>query len=234
MHEVQYWSGNCCYARNSIAQRIEIFSTSTARSNLDIFWLISKHWIRLIQSYKYVFQSIWDNQRAYVDSNGKRTTTREGTIIQRSKSSKSQLLNQTSIFFNYFWSIELDSIRATIMPFKVCKIVSASKSIQAKKDDDSWAIKSIKFFIFLNAIAASNLRIFRRFLKRWSHLDRLYDSCHRKYWARDHLVKIRSIWWIDRKHMTNHHVKMNRHQKNWEHHMLIWRSEIRDKTDHCC
>jgi len=133
VHEVQYWSRNCCYARNSIAQRIEIFSTSTARSNLDIFWLFSKHWICLIQSYNYVFQSMWDSQRAEIDSNEKRVTTR-WVVNQRNQSSQSWLLDQTSMFFNYFWSIEFSSIRATVMPFKVCKTVSAQKLIQARKE----------------------------------------------------------------------------------------------------
>ncbi len=137
------------------------------------------------------------SQCAYVDSDEERTTTRKA-ITQRSEPSQLRLLDQTSIFFNYFWSIELDWFSATIMSFKVCEIVSASKSIRAGKDDDSWAIKSIKSLIFSNAIAASNLRIFRVFLKRWSRLDRLYDSCQRKYRARERLVEIRSIWRIDR------------------------------------
>jgi len=72
VHEVQYWSENCCYAKNSIAQRIKIFSTSITRSNLDIFQLFWKHWIQLIQSYNYVFQSMWDSQRAEINSSGKR------------------------------------------------------------------------------------------------------------------------------------------------------------------
>ncbi len=133
MHEVQYWSENCCYARNSIAQRIKIFSISTARSNLDIFRLFLKHWIRLIQSYNYVFQSMWDSQRAEIDSSGKRVTTR-WVVTQRNESLQSRLLDQTSMFFNYFWSIELSLIRATIMSFKVCWVVSAHMLIRAKKE----------------------------------------------------------------------------------------------------
>ncbi len=137
MHEVQYWSGNCCYARNSIAQRIEIFSISIARSNLDIFWLFSKHWIRLIQSYNYVFQSMWDSQRAEIDSSGKRVTTR-WVINQRSESFQPHLLGQTLIFFDYFWSIEFSSIRATITSLKVCQVVNAHRLIQAKKNAKRW------------------------------------------------------------------------------------------------
>ncbi len=121
------------------------------------------------------------------------------TIIQRSESSQSQFLDQILTLFNYFWSVEFSWISATIMSFKVCKIVSASKSIRTRKHESSWVIESIKSLIFLNAFAASNLRIFREFLKRWSRLNRLYDSCHRKYQAWECLVEIRFISWIDRK-----------------------------------
>ncbi len=41
-----------------------IFSISFTESNLNIFQLFWKHWIQLIQSYNYVFQSMWDSQRA--------------------------------------------------------------------------------------------------------------------------------------------------------------------------
>ncbi len=122
----------------------------------------------------------------------------EATITQRSESFQPRFLGQILTLFNYFWSVEFSWISATIMPFKVCEIVSASKSIRAEEDESSWAIESIKSLIFSNAFAASNLRIFREFLKRWSRLDRLYDSCRRKYRARERLVGIRPIWRIDR------------------------------------
>jgi len=38
--------------------------TPFSRSNLNIFYLFWKHWIQLIQSYNYVFQSMWGSQRA--------------------------------------------------------------------------------------------------------------------------------------------------------------------------
>ncbi len=120
-------------------------------------------------------------------------------ITQRSESFQPRFLGQILTLFNYFWSVEFSWISATIMSFKVCEIVSVSKSIRAKEDESSWVIESIKSLIFSNAFAASTLRIFREFLKRWSRLDRLYDSCHRKYRARERLVEIRSIWRIDRK-----------------------------------
>ncbi len=41
------------------------------------------------------------------------------------------LLGQTSIFFNCFESIEFSSIRATIMPRKVCRVVNAHMLIRA-------------------------------------------------------------------------------------------------------
>ncbi len=51
--------------RRKISQSAQwIFSTSFSRSNLNIFYLFWKHWIQLIQSYNYVFQSMWDSQRA--------------------------------------------------------------------------------------------------------------------------------------------------------------------------
>ncbi len=53
-----------------------IFSTSFTRSNLDIFRLFLKHWIQLNQSYNYASQSMLSSQRAYVDSGGRRDTTR--------------------------------------------------------------------------------------------------------------------------------------------------------------
>ncbi len=52
------------------------FPTSFTRSNLDVFQLFWKHWIQLIQSYNFVFQSMWDSQCIYVDSSEKRIATR--------------------------------------------------------------------------------------------------------------------------------------------------------------
>ncbi len=141
---------------------------------------------------------MWDSQRAYVDPSEGRTTTRRTTITQRSESSQSRLLGQILTLFNYFWSVEFSWIRATIMPPKVCEVVSASKSIRAGEGEGSWAIEPAKPLISPNAFAASNLHIFRGFLKRWSRLGRLYDSCHRKYRARGRLVEVRPIWRIDR------------------------------------
>ncbi len=69
-----------------------------------IFYYL-KHWIQLNQSYNYAFQSMLSSQSAYVDSNEKRDTTR-WAINQRSESLRSRLLGQTSMFFNYFESIE--------------------------------------------------------------------------------------------------------------------------------
>jgi len=52
------------------------------------------------------------------------------------------------------------------MPPKVCGLVSAPKSIRAGEGEGSWAIEPAKPLISPNAFAASNLRIFRGFLKR--------------------------------------------------------------------
>ncbi len=59
---------------------------------------------------------------------------REIRSLSASKYSQSQLLNQTLIFFDYFWSIEFSSIRATIISFKVYEIVSAQKLIRVRKE----------------------------------------------------------------------------------------------------
>ncbi len=60
----------------------------------------------------------------------------EQSINQRFEPFQPHLLGQTLTLFNYFWSIEFDWLRATIISFKVCEIVSAHKSIQAGKIDD--------------------------------------------------------------------------------------------------
>jgi len=159
----------------------------------DYFWSIE---FSSIRATIISFQSILSSQCAEINSSEERITTR-WAIIQRSESFQSHLLNQISIFFNYFWSIELNWFRATIMSLKVCEIVSAQKSIQARKDDDSWKIKSSTLSIFLNAFAESNLHLFPWFLNRSSHLDQLNNSCHRKYWAQEHLKSIQVRWWID-------------------------------------
>ena len=139
---------------------------------------------------------MWDSQRAYVDSNEKKDTTR-WAINQRSESLQSRLLDQIWIFFNYFWSIEFSSIRATIMSFKVCEIVSVQKSIQAKNDADSWAIEQSQFSISSTSFAESNLHIFLKFLNRWADFDRLYNLRQRKFFIREHLVDVRDRWLID-------------------------------------
>ncbi len=108
-----------------------------------IFYYL-KHWIQLIQSYKHVFQNMSSSQRAYVDSNKEIITTR-WVIIQRSESFQPHLLGQTSMFFNYFESIEFSSIRATIMPFKVCRVVKAHMLIRAREEIllDEWSISAV-------------------------------------------------------------------------------------------
>lgn len=51
--------------------------------------------------------------------------------------------------FRLFWSVDFSRCRATIMPFKVCEIVSAQKLIRAGDDADSWSIRSNRqIFIF--------------------------------------------------------------------------------------
>ncbi len=118
-----------------------ISSISITRSNLDELELFLKHWTQLNQNYNYVFQSMLSSQRAYVDSGEERDTTR-WAITQRSESLQPHLLDQTLIFFDYFWSIEFSSIRATIMSLKLCQVVNVYKLIQARKDAKRWKSRS--------------------------------------------------------------------------------------------
>jgi hypothetical protein len=130
MREVHLQSGNSCQAKDLAIQRIEISPIPFTRSNLDIFQLFLKHWTRLIQCYNYASQSMWGSQRAEIDPGGGRITTR-WAVTQRIEPLQPQLLDQICIFFHYFWSIEFSSIRATIMPPKVCRVVNAQKLIRA-------------------------------------------------------------------------------------------------------
>ena len=134
-------------------------------------------------------------------------TTRE-MITQRSESSQSQLLDQIFSFFNYFWSIEFVWFRATIMLFKVYEIVDVQKLIQARKDDDSWVIEWSKSSISFIVVATSNLHIFQWFSKHWSHLSRLYNCHHRKYWAQAHLVENQADDELIERQMMNQRVKI--------------------------
>ena len=113
------------------------------------------------------------------------------------------------------------------MPLKVCEIVSAHMLIRTKEDDGSWAIERSKSSIFLIVVAESNLHIFRLFLKRWSRLSRLYNSCHRKYRARAHLVEVRSRWRIDRGADDESTCQGDRRRDQWKRHLPRWRSRIR-------
>ena len=124
-------------------------------------------------------------------------------VNQRSESFQPRLLDQTLIFFNYFESIEFSWFRTTIMSFKVCEIVSAQKSIRARKDADSWEIEQSQPSIFSISFAESNLRIFPKFLSRWTDLDRLYNLRQRKFFIREHLVEVRDWWSINRELMIS-------------------------------
>ncbi len=86
--------------------------------------------------------------------------TGEKSVNQRSESSQFHLLDQTSIFFKYFWSIELDLFRATIVPLKVYQIVNAHMLIRAKKDDDRREIDQSALWTSSISISESNLNIF--------------------------------------------------------------------------
>ena len=182
MHEVQYWSGNCCHAGNPTAQRIEISPTSTAKSNLDIFRLFLKHWIRLIQGYNYASQSMWDSQRAEIDPGGGRITTR-WTVTQRSEPPQPRLLGQTLIFFNYFESIEFSSIRATIMPPKVCEVVNAHRLIRAGEGDDRRGTDQPAQWTSPTPIPGSNLDIFQLFWQHWIQLIQSYNYVFQSMWG---------------------------------------------------
>ncbi len=142
------------------------------------------------------------SQRAYVDSSEERDITR-WVITQRSESFQSHLLDQILIFFNYFESIELSWFRTTITSLKVCEIISAQKSIRARKDADSWKIEQFQLSIFSISFAESNLRIFPKFLSRWTDFNRLYNLHQQKFFVREHLVEVRDWWSIDWELMTS-------------------------------
>ncbi len=78
------------------------------------------------------------------------------------------------------------------MPPKVCGVVSASKSIPAGEGDGRWATEQPKPSISPHPFAESNLRLFPRFLNRWSRLSRLDNCCQRKYCARARLAGVRA------------------------------------------
>ena len=73
---------------------------------------------------------MWDSQRAEIDPGEGNVTTR-WAVNQRSEPPQPRLLGQIWIFFDYFWSIEFSSIRATIMSFKVYLVVNAHMLIRA-------------------------------------------------------------------------------------------------------
>ncbi len=149
-------------------------------------------------------------------------------VIQRSEPPQFRLLGQISIFSNYFWSIELGWFRATIMPPKVCEVVSAQKSIRAGKGGGSWKIEPSTPSISPNAFAESNLHLFPWFLNRWSRLGRLDNSCHRKYRARARLGGVRVGWRIDRGWDDESTCQANRRRERLRASPQRWRSKIRD------
>ena len=87
--------------------------------------------------------------------------------------------------FRLFWSVDFSRCRATIMPFKVCEIVSAQKLIRAGDDADSWKIDSLK---------PADLHIFRLLWNRRIRLDRLYSCCHEKFFVRQFLCEVQGRW----------------------------------------
>ncbi len=113
------------------------------------------------------------------------------------------------------------------MPPKVCGVVRAQESIRAGEGDGSWAIAPPKPSISPMAFAESNLRLFPWFLNRWSCLDRLDDSCHRKYRARERLVEVRGWWRIDRGAGDGSTCQGDRRRGRWKRHQSRWRSGIR-------
>ncbi len=91
----------------------------------NYFWSIEFAWIRPTIMPPKVCEIV---QRAYVDPT-------RGAVTQRSEPPQPRLLGQTFRFFNYFWSIEFAWIRPTIMPPKVCGVVSAQELIRAGEGD---------------------------------------------------------------------------------------------------
>ncbi len=119
-------------------------------------------------------------------------------IIQRIEPLQPRLLGRTFEFLDYFWSIALVLIRATITPRKVCEIVSAQELIRAGEGAGGWKIEQPKPSISPISFAESNLHLFPGFLDRWTGLDRLYNLRQRKSFVRERLGGVRGRWPIDR------------------------------------
>jgi len=99
--------------------------------------------------------------------------------------------------FRFWFALEFNQHWATIMFFKVCEIVNVQKSIQTRKDADSWKIKQFQLSIFSTSFAELNLHIFPKFLNRWIDFDQLYNLRQRKFFIRKHLVNIQDRWSIN-------------------------------------
>ena len=91
------------------------------------------------------------------------------------KNSHSHLLDQIFILFNYFWSIEFVQLSATIMSFKVCRVVCMQISILTKKSLIRWGIDHSMHSISSFSFTRSILHIFRLFLKRQTRFDQSYN-----------------------------------------------------------
>ncbi len=74
-----------------------------------------------------------DSQCAWVDPSEGRVLLGAQSVTQRIEPPQPHLLGQTSILFNYFWSIEISWFRATTLLPKVCQVVSAHGLIRAEE-----------------------------------------------------------------------------------------------------
>ena len=116
------------------------------------------------------------------------------------------------------------------MFFKVCKIVSAQKLIQTKKDADSWEIEQSQPSIILISFAESNLRLFFWFLNRCSRFGRLDNSRHRKYEAQERWGNVQMGWRIDREWDDESTCQANRRRGCLKASSQRWRSGIRGRS----
>ncbi len=81
-------------------------------------------------------------------------------ILQRESAQRLMIF---FVKFSFWFALEFNQHWATIMLFKVCKIISTLKLIWARKDDECWVIEQSKSSIFSHSFAESNLRLFHDF-----------------------------------------------------------------------
>ena len=168
------------------------------------YQLFLKHWIQLIQSYNYAFQSMSSSQCAYVDSSEERIAIEWLNHSAQWISSISIIesnLDIIQLFLNH-WIQLIQSYN------HVFQSISSNQRAYVDSNRERvtirWAIDHSEHWTFSISISESNLNIFQVFWKRWIQLNKSYhyvsqsmsdsqcayvDSSEERWWQ----TKIRSI-----------------------------------------